>query len=386
MSGTEAVPVEVADPRRLARRAGGHEQGCLGHPVGRALGERGESVRSESVLELMQRGRPHGLAPVDQCGDPAEVDVAALGRPAATGGVLVGEVRCCRDHAGRLGQQLDPAQRSLHERPRGHHRARATDHRRDDHHQQTHVVEQRKPAHRPARLRGYLVGGHHLQHVGQHAAVGDLHTGGHPGRTRGVLQVRHVVATHRRARPRLGERVRHPVHRDDARTLRRRDVFEEAPHTGSGGAGSEHHGGRAVAQHSVQAVGVAGLLRIEQRHSHQPGVHGGEEPDDVFHALGGENRHSGARSRNLLQAGRDSADAHPQLAVRQGGADTVIVGCVVHRGGGRSVAARARHRLEVVDNRTVSEPNNETLRRNLLYGDLPIHRTSSITLLAIVDA
>src|SRR5699024_9039005 len=101
------------------------------------------------------------------------------------------------------------------------------------------------------------------------------------GGTGGVLQVGHVVEAGPGVGPGLADLVGDRVGGDHARTLLGGQGAEEAAHPGGRGGGGEDRGGAAVGQHRVQAVAVAGLVRVEQGHGDGAGVDRGEETDDV---------------------------------------------------------------------------------------------------------
>ena len=105
---------------------------------------------------------------------------------------------------------------------------------------------------------------------------------------------------------------------DDARTLRARAArgrtAARPPPTRSAG---KDRRGLAVAEHGVQAVGVARLVRVEQRHRDGARVDRGEEGDDVVEALRREDRDPVAGLGHLLQPRRDRAQPVAELAPGQ---------------------------------------------------------------------
>ncbi len=67
----------------------------------------------------------------------------------------------------------------------------------------------------------------------------------------------------------------------------------------------------------MQAVGVAGLVGIEQRYRDGARVDRSEECDDVLEALRRQNGHSITGLGDLLQASRDSFEASTELGPGQ---------------------------------------------------------------------
>ncbi len=311
----EGGAVDVDDLCLVAVAGGGDEQGGLGHAVGRLDRRAGQTVRAERLVELAHRRRGDRLAAVDQADDVAQVEFFAGLRDGACRGVLEREVRGGGEGAGTVGdggELADPAARPGHEGARAHDGDVLAADRGQDHREQAHVVEQRQPGHAARRLVELDRVGH-LDDIGEHRPVGDLDAGGNAGRAGGVLQVRDVVGADGRPVPGLGDRVGDGVDGDHAGTLRSGERAEELPHAGRGRGGGEDRAGSAVAEDGVQAIGVTGLVGIEQRHSDGAGVDRGEEGHDVVEALRSEDRDAVAGSGDLLQARGDGLDAHAEL-------------------------------------------------------------------------
>ena len=206
-------------------------------------------------------------------------------------------------------------------------------------------MEQRQPGD-AARGAGQTQAVEELHDVGDHVAVRDLDSGGHPGRARGVLQVGDVVGAEVRSGPAGAELVGDGVDGDGARTLAGGQLSEELPDPGSGFGRGEDDRRCAVAQDRVEAVVVARLIRVEQWHGDESGLDRGEERHDVVQALRGEDGHAVPRLRDLLQAGRDGVEPLAEPRPRQlvhltvtGGrvvdvaVDQPVMGGVLARGG-----------------------------------------------------
>ena len=116
-----------------------------------------------------------------------------------------------------------------------------------------------------------------------------------------------VVLAGDRGNPRCPDESRDGVDGDDARALLGRLVGEEIMDRLGRLGRRQDRGGLAVVEDGVQAVGVAGLIRRKQRHSHVAGVQRGEEADDVFERLRGQDRDAVAVIGHLLRARGDGS-------------------------------------------------------------------------------
>ena len=248
-----------------------------------------------------------------------QVELLALGGEAAAGGVLEGEVRGRGEDAlglGVRGELAHPPARALHERARRHDRGERAGHRRENHTQQAHVVEEREPGDALGAI-AEAEAEHQLQHVGAHAGVRDLDTGRGAGGTRGVLQVRNIGAVQVRLLPRAAELAGDRVDGDHTRPLAGRDLAEQLTHSGGRLRRGEDDGGLTVPQNRVQAILVARLVGIEQRDGDESGVNRGEERDDVVEPLGREDRDAIARRGHLLEPRRDGVQTRAEARPRQ---------------------------------------------------------------------
>ena len=271
--------------------------------------------------------------------------------------MLEGEVRGrgvgLRAVGGR-GEFLDPAARPADERLRAHDRDVAAAERRQDHGQQTHVVEHRQPGD-AARVAVDLDGVGDLQDVRGHRLVGDLHARGDAGRTGRVLQVRDGVLVVVLARdwgdPARTHRIGHRVDGDDARALLGRQRREEVADRLGGLGGGEDRGRLAVVEDGVQTVGVAGLVGREQRHRDVAGIQGGEEPDHVLERLRREDRNTVTGLGDLLQACGNSAQALAELRPGQVLCFAVALAAVVDETVSERVGLLTYVLLDVVDKR-----------------------------------
>ncbi|PQM46228.1 hypothetical protein C1Y40_03595 [Mycobacterium talmoniae] len=312
--GAELLAVEVDRAGPSVGGDAGDGQGGLGHAVRRLHRGRRQPVGHECLSEPVDGRHGHRLRAVEQTDHIAEVKGVALGRQAALGGELEGEVGRGGEGASVRrfgGQLLDPAVRAPHERHRGHQRDVVPEqHRVHDHHQ-AHVVVQRQPAD-AADVEVQAARDDHLQHVGTHRPVGDLDAGRGSGRARRVLQVGDVLGVQRHRGERRPHRIRDRVDGDDAGTSLRRQLAQEGPDGLGRGGGGEHDGGTRVGQHRVEALGVAGQLRCEQRDGDVSGVDGREKANDVVDTLGRQDRHPVTRLGHLLQPRRGCPQPGPE--------------------------------------------------------------------------
>lgn len=151
----------------------------------------------------------------------------------------------------------------------------------------------------------------HLDQVGAHRPVGDLHSHRRTGGAGGVLQVRDVVDVDLDVREVLSLCVVDGVDTHHVRLIR--SAGEESLHRGRGGGGGEHHGRGGVPQGGVQAFGMAGQLGSEQRNGDVAGLHGGEERGHVIEALGCQDGHPFAAAGESLQPRGDGGQSAPEL-------------------------------------------------------------------------
>ena len=102
-----------------------------------------------------------------------------------------------------------------------------------------------------------------LHHVGGQVLLGDLHTGGDPGGSGGVLQIGDGLLVSFGRFPAGADLVGHRIHRNHAGAFLGRAGPEEFAHTLSGFGSRQNCRRRAVVQNGVQPTDVSGFGRIE---------------------------------------------------------------------------------------------------------------------------
>ncbi|SIN47986.1 Uncharacterised protein [Mycobacteroides abscessus subsp. abscessus] len=285
-----------------------------------------KTVRFEGVAELLQRCRRHRLGPIDDRVDVRQVQrrFALLGHTAQRA-MLEGEVRQRREATTTVlaldGHFPQPAQWTANKRRRTHHGHVLAEHRRHHHGDQAHVMEERQPGaatQRLVSLRAFLRGQRvdQLQQVGGHIEVSDLHTGGGPGRARGVLQIRDGVLGRHRLDPGRPHIVGNRIDRDDTGALLGRAIAEELAHPLGTIGGGQHRRRLAIIEHRMQAPGMTGLARIEQRHRNRAGVQRTEMCHQVIKALRSQDGHTVTRLGHLLQTRRHRTVTRTELRPR----------------------------------------------------------------------